>query len=108
MEKEILLLHDELKRKNTAINLLLETIIKCTDEKQIFVQVLTSETCNLKKNITTTKSVETKQGKVTSGEQLNMILMEGNHLTNTPSHKSNDTRIISMNRNNNANHRSQN
>ena len=36
------------------------------------------------KNIKTTKSVETKKGDITSGEQLNIIFNEGK-----PSHKSN-------------------
>ena len=69
-----------------------------------------SETFNRKKNIKTAKSVETKEREITSGEQLNMILNEGNPLNNTPSHKSNHTENgkKSSNRNNGANHTSQN
>ena len=48
-----------------------------------------SETLNRKKNIKTDKSVEKKEREITSGEQLNMILNESNHLHNTPSHESN-------------------
>ena len=49
------------------------------------------------------KSVETKEREITSREQLNMILNEGN---NTPSHKSYhaESRKKSSNRNNSANH----
>ena len=50
-----------------------------------------SETFNQKNNIKTAKSVEIKEREITSGEQLNMILNEGNPLNNTPSHKSNHT-----------------
>ena len=46
-----------------------------------------SETFNRKKT-KTAKSVEIKERETTSREQLNMILNEGNHLNNTPSHKS--------------------
>ena len=44
---------------------------------------------NRKKNIKTAKSVETNEREITSREQLNMVLNEGNHLNNKPSHKSN-------------------
>ena len=61
------------------------------------------------KNIKTAKSVETKEREVTSGEQLNIILNEGNHLNNTASHKSNHAKTgkKSFDRNNSANHTSQ-
>ena len=48
-----------------------------------------SETLNRKKKIKIAKSVETREREIASGESLNMILNEGNHLNNTPSHKSN-------------------
>ena len=49
-------------------------------------------TCRKKNK--TTKSIETKESEIISGEQLNMILNQGNRLNKTPSHKSNhaDTR----------------
>ena len=55
------------------------------------------------------KSIETKEGEITSGEQLNMILNHIN-LTKTPSHKSNhaDAGKNSSERNNGVNHTSQN
>ena len=41
------------------------------------------------KNVKTAESVKTKEGEIAWGEQINMVLNEGNHLNNTPSHKSN-------------------
>ena len=57
------------------------------------------------KNIKLAKSVETEEREITLGEQLNMILNEGNHLNNTPSHKSNhaETGKKSLDRSNGAN-----
>ena len=52
--------------------------------KKIFCKNIQPE-----KNIKLAKSVETEEREITLGEQLNMILNEGNHLNNTPPHKSN-------------------
>ena len=66
-----------------------------------------SEIFHRKKNIKTTKSVETKEREITSGEQLYMILNEGNHFNNTPSYKSNYAETVkkSLDRNNGASHK---
>ena len=42
-------------------------------EKGIFIQIMTLEKFNVK-NIRTTKLVETKDSKITSREQLNVVL----------------------------------
>ena len=78
MEKEIYCLHYGLKSKSTVINLLLQTLIKYKDEI-MFIQIMISETFTRKKT-KTAKSVEIKEREITSGEQLNMILNEGDHL----------------------------
>ena len=110
MEKEISFLHDELKSKNTVINLLLETLVKYKDEKKNIQSNHDLGNIQPGKNIKTTKSVETKEGEITSGEQLNMTPNEGNHLNNTPPYKSNhvDSSKQISDRNISANHTSQN
>ena len=74
-------LHDELKSKNTAIDL--ETLIKYKDEKRNIHS--NQDIGNIQPEKTkATKSVETKEG-----EQLNMIFNKDNRLNNTLSHKTN-------------------
>ena len=89
MEKEISFLQDELKSKNAVINLLLETLIEYKDEIRNIRSNHDIGNTEPEKNIKTAKSVETNEREITSREQLNMVLNEGNHLNNKPSHKSN-------------------
>ena len=88
MEKEISFLHDELKGKKTVINLSLGTFLKYKDEIRNIHSNHDIGNTQLEKNIKIVKSFETKEHEIRSGEQLNMILNEGNHLNNTPSHES--------------------
>ena len=91
------------------INILLENLIKYRDEIRNTHSNHDIGNTRLEKNIKTAKSVETKEREITSGEQLNMILNDGNYLNNTPSHKSNhaETGKNSSDRKNGANHTSQ-
>ena len=82
-------MHDELKSKNTVINLLLETLIKCKDEIRNIRSNHDIGNTQPEKNIKTAKSADRKEREIISGEQLNTILTEGNHRNNTPSHESN-------------------
>ena len=82
-----------MKSKNTVINLLLETLIKYKDEIRNIHSNHDIGNFQPEKNIKTAKSVETKEREIRSGEQLNMILNEGNHLNKTPSHKINHAEI---------------
>ena len=63
-KKGIYFLHDELKRKNTVINLLPGTLIKYKDEIRNIYSNHDLRNIQLGKNIKTAKSVETKEYRV--------------------------------------------
>ena len=67
---------------------LLENLIEYKDEISNIHSSHNIRNTQPEKNIKTVKSVKTKEREITSGEQVNKILNEGNHLNNTPSHKS--------------------